>query len=97
MAEKKYIIRYAFGYRTEWNYSFGIKGGSTRSGNLRDDRLVIKITLTEARKYIKRIVQLRQKNNGGVVTEIQILDAETNEIMDNEEKEISRFELMEID
>ena len=94
----KYIIRYKFGDRNEWSYSFGIKGGDTHSKQDRNHKSVITVTLTEAREYVKRIVKIRKKDNGGVVTEIQILDTKTNEIMINEpEIIISRFELMEID
>ncbi len=93
----KYIIRYKYGSIEKWCYSFGIKNGETFSGRDKNSKSVITMTLIEAREYIKKIKKSRKKGQGGTVKKIEILNKETNEIMDNEKLiPISRFELMEL-
>ncbi len=95
-----YIIRYKFkkpwGLK-KWNYSNSISNYGTCSCKDKDSKSITKMTLIEARKNVIKIKEIRKRRDAEV-TEIQIINIETNEIIDINQKytKFTRFEIMEI-
>ena len=97
---KKYVIRYKFntewGLR-QWNYSISIANNGTCSVIEIDNRSITKMILTEAKKNVVKIKEIRKKRKQEI-TEIQIINIKTNEIIDITQKytKFTRFEIMDI-
>ncbi len=98
MSENKYVIRYRLDGVTQWCYSSKIEDTSTYSISQKDSSAVTKMTLEEARKNAKKIIKVREGRTYNIINTIQIIDTETNEIINDKWKyeETSRFELMDI-
>ncbi len=97
---KKYIIKYKFNTKwglRKWNYSTNITKNGTCSCNNKDYGNITKMTLTEARKNVIKIKEIRKKKKSEI-TEIQIIDTKTNKTVDISPKytKFTRFEIMDI-
>ena len=103
MKERKYIIRYKMGDWKQWYYSTGIGDDSSFSTDYELDKDITKMTLEEAEKNLIKIKKIR-RSRSNKIKKIQIIEAETNRIIkersgeesEEEPKEVSRFELMEL-
>ncbi len=95
--EKKYIIRYKMNNFHKWCYSINITNTSTYSCGNKDSENITKMILIEARKNVIKIKEIR-KNKPSRITEIYVIDTETNKIIDITQKytKFTRFEIMEI-
>ncbi len=96
----KYIIRYTYGEHIGWRYFVRIAredkpSSDTCSTGDSDTEEIMKMTLQEAEDKVIKIKKIRMKGYEKI-KEIQILNAETKEIIDNEPKPTTRFELMDI-
>ncbi len=90
----KCIIKYE--YENYWYYFIGIMNTKIYSILNSESREIAVMGLTHARENVKEITNFYKKR-GSSITKIRIINIETNETMSNEDIEISRFELMEID
>ncbi len=99
--EKKYIIKYKMNSKRglkQWNYSTRITNYGTWSvSDPNRNNIITKMILKEARKNVIKIKEIRKKTEQKIV-EIQIIDTETNEIIDISQKftKFNRFEIMDI-
>ncbi len=97
---KKYIIKYKFNTKwglRKWNYSTNITKNGTYSVTDPKDKDITKMTLTEAKKNVIKIKEVRKKVKQEI-TKIEIINTETNEIVDISPKytKFTRFEIMDI-
>ncbi len=97
----EYIIRYKLKKwgsprrLDSWGYSTKITNDSTYSATNELDKIITKMTLEDAMKNIIKIEKIH-RGTEYEVKKIQILNAETKEIIYNGPEPISRFELMDI-